>query len=83
MSTFSQGFLAKIRLLCQRFATIFQYSFLWPVENNDGGEGSETEHPEPEEDVDLLVEDVEREDAQRVVLLQLTRGPELVESALG
>ncbi len=63
ISTFSQGFFAKIRLLCQMFATMS------PVENNDGGEGSEAEHPEPEEDVDFLVEDVEREDAQRVVLL--------------
>jgi hypothetical protein len=59
------------------------FATMSPVENNDGGEGSEAEHPEPEEDVDLLVEDVEWEDAQRVVLLQLTRGPELVESALG
>jgi len=53
-----------------------------PVEDNNGGEGSEAEHPEPEEDVDLLVEDIEWEDAKGVVLLQLTRGTELVESAL-
>ena len=54
-----------------------------PVKNHNGGEGGEAEHPEPEEDVDLLVEDVEREDAEGVMLLQLARGPELVESALG
>ncbi len=54
-----------------------------PVKDYDRGEGSEAEHPEPEEDVDLLVEDVEGKDAESVVLLQLPGGPELVESALG
>ena len=66
------------------FLSKFYGTLRWqPVENHDGGESDEPEHPEPEEDVDLLVEDVERQDAERVVLLQLPRAPELVESALG
>ena len=53
-----------------------------PVDDDHAGEGAEGEHPEPEEDVDLLVEDVEGQDAERVVLLQLAARPELVEGAL-
>ena len=41
------------------------------VDDNQGSEGAQDEHPEPEEDVDLLVEDVDGQDAERVVLLQL------------
>ena len=52
------------------------------VDDNEGSEGAEDEHPEPEEDVDLLVEDVDRQDAERVVLLQLPGGAKLVKSAL-
>ena len=52
------------------------------VDNNQGGEGAKDEHPEPEEDVDLLIEDVDRQDAERVVLLQLPRGAKFVKSAL-
>ena len=65
------------------FSTFYEILRFQPVENDDGGEADEPEHPEPEEDVDLLVKDVERQDAERVVLLQLPRAPELVESALG
>jgi hypothetical protein len=54
-----------------------------PVNNDNRGEAGEAEHPEPEEDVDLLVEDVEGEDAEGVMLLQLTRRPKFMESALG
>ena len=53
-----------------------------PVEHHERGERAEEEHPEPEEDVDLLVEDVDRQNAERVVLLQLPRGAKFVESAL-
>ena len=52
------------------------------VDDNEGGESAEDEHPEPEEDVDLLIEDVDRQDAERVVLLQLPGGAKLVKSAL-
>ena len=45
-------------------------------------DGQEDE-PEPEEDVDLLVDDVEREDAETVELLDGSRGSELVEGAFG
>ena len=49
---------------------------------NSRDEGDNDE-PEPEEDVDLLVDDVEGEHAQRVQLLHRTRRTELVELALG
>ena len=39
--------------------------------------------PEPEEDIDLLVDDVKGEDAEAVVLGDGARGPVLVEGALG
>ena len=52
------------------------------VDDDQGSEGAKDEHPEPEEDVNLLVEDVDRQDAERVVLLQLPRGAKFVESAL-
>ena len=32
----------------------------------DGGDDGEEDEPEPDEDVDLLVDDVERQDAQTV-----------------
>jgi len=49
------------------------------VDHHEGGEAGEAQHPEPEEDVDLLVEDVEWEDTKSVMFLQLPRGAELVE----
>ena len=52
------------------------------VDDDQGGEGAKDEHPEPEEDVDLLVEDVNRQDAEGIVLLQLPRGPKLVKCTL-
>ena len=54
-----------------------------PVEEDQGRQEAQDEEPEPEEDVDLFVDDVERKDAQGVVLLHLARRAELVESALG
>ena len=38
--------------------------------------------PKPKEDVDFLVDDVERKQTERVVLLNLPGGPKLVERAL-
>ena len=69
--------------LCQMTEDIrlLKSSYL-PVDDDHAGEGAEGEHPEPEEDVDLLVEDVEGQDAERVVFLQLAARPELVEGAL-
>ena len=54
-----------------------------PVEEDEGRQEAEDEEPEPQEDVDLFIDDVERKDAERVVLLHLARRAELVESALG
>ena len=45
-----------------------------------GEEGEEVE-PEPEEEVDLLVDDVQREHAQRVELLLASRSAHAVERA--
>ena len=49
----------------------------------DGGEDGEEGEPDPEEDVDLLVDDVDGEDALRVVPLDGARGAVLAERALG
>ena len=54
-----------------------------PVEEPHGGDRAEEDEPEVEEDVDLLVDDVNREDAERVVGLDGAGGPVLVEPALG
>ena len=40
-----------------------------PVEDSSGGEESHEHEPEPEEDVDLLVDDVEGEDAETIVFV--------------
>ena len=53
-----------------------------PVEDHEEGEEAEHQEPEPDEDVDLLVDDVEREDAQHVVVLDVAGCPVLVERAL-
>ena len=54
-----------------------------PVDDDEEAKDGERDEPEPEEDVDLLVDDVEREKTERVVLLDLSRRSELVERALG
>lgn len=54
-----------------------------PVQEDQGRQEAQDEEPEPEEDVNLFVDDVERQDAEGVVLLHLARRAELVESALG
>ena len=53
-----------------------------PVEDHEEGEEAEHQEPEPDEDVDLLVDDVEGEDAQHVVVLDVAGRPVLVERAL-
>ena len=44
---------------------------------------SDDNKPEPEEDVDFLVDNVQRQHAQRVELLHCSRGTKLVELTLG
>ena len=53
-----------------------------PVEDHEEGEEAEHQEPEPDEDVDLLVDDVEGEDAQHVVVLDVAGRPVLVKRAL-
>jgi len=53
------------------------------VHHLDTSDDGEDDEPEPEEDVDLLVDDVEREDAQTVELLHRPGRTKLVECALG
>ena len=53
-----------------------------PVDDDEEAKDGERDEPEPEEDVDLLVDDVEGQDAEGVVLLHLAGGSELVEGAL-
>ena len=54
-----------------------------PVEDGHGGDHGENDEPEPEKDEDLLVDDVEGEDAEAVVPGDGAGGPVLVEGALG
>ena len=49
---------------------------------NASGDGKDDE-PEPKEDVNLLVDDVEGQNANAVKLLNASGGSELVKSALG
>jgi len=53
------------------------------VDDDEEAEHSQEGEPEPQEDVDFLVDNVEGQQAQRVVLLHLAGRPELVEGALG
>ena len=52
------------------------------VDDHQGREDPEDEKPEPQEDVDLLVDNVQREYAQGVVFLHFARSTKLVERAL-
>lgn len=54
-----------------------------PVYDGDKGEDGQDDEPEPEEDVDLLVDDVEREDTHCVVFLQLAGDAVFEEGAFG
>ena len=53
------------------------------VDEEDAGDGGDDDEPEPEEDVDLLIDDVEGQHAQAVMSLRGPARPELVETALG
>ena len=53
-----------------------------PVDDDQGGQDPQQQEPEPEEDVDLLVEDVDRQDAEGVVLLKFPRRAKFVKCAL-
>ena len=54
-----------------------------PDHEMDGGPDGEPDEPEPEEDVDLLVDDVHGQDAEAVHALDGAGGTVLVEGALG
>ena len=56
---------------------------LVPDHEVDGGPNGESDEPEPQEDVDLLVDDVHGQDAEAVLALDRARGTVLVEGALG
>ena len=49
----------------------------------DGGDDGEDDEPEPEEDVDLLVNDVQGKNTKTIKLLDSTRRTKLVELAFG
>ena len=53
-----------------------------PDDEVDGGDDGEDDEPEPEHDVDLLVEDVHAQHAERVEPLDGARASVLVEDAL-
>jgi len=54
-----------------------------PIQNRKETEHAEEQEPEPEKDVDLLVDDVQGQYADGVVPLDLTAHTVLVESTLG
>ena len=51
-------------------------------EDLDGGDDGHDDEPEPQEDVDLLIDDVERKHAEAVKLLNCSRRTEFVKRAL-
>ena len=53
------------------------------VEQIERGQDSQDDEPEPQEDVDLLVDDVEGQDAHGVVTLDRAGGTVFVEVAFG
>ena len=54
-----------------------------PVDEDESGDDGQEDHPEPEEDVDLLIDDVQGKHTQAVLFLNSSRRTILVESALG
>ena len=63
--------------------TFIIFVIFLPEAKVDASPDGEADEPEPEEDVDLLVDDVDRQDAQPVVVHDRSRRPVLVEGALG
>ena len=53
------------------------------VDDVKDGEDGEDDEPEPEEDIDLLVEDVDGQDALSVMSLNVATGTILVKCTLG
>ena len=56
---------------------------LVPDHEVDGGPNGESDEPEPQEDVDLLVDDVDGENAEAVEVLDGSRRTKPLEGALG
>ena len=54
-----------------------------PVDDGEGGDHGQEDEPEPKEYEDLLVDNVEGEDAEAVVLCDGARGPVHMEGAFG
>jgi len=52
------------------------------VDDDQAGEEPQEEKPKPDEDVDLFVDYIERENAESIVLFDVARGPKLVKCAL-
>ena len=63
----------------ERGAHVRQEAGAHPVGHLDGRDDGEDDEPEPEEDVDLLVDDVERKYTETVESLYCSRGSEFVE----
>ena len=53
------------------------------IDDDERREHAQNEKPEPQENVNLFIDDVQRKDAERVVFLHLTRSTELVKGAFG
>lgn len=64
-------------------AAVGHQHYGYAVQHSGAGHNRQDDEPEPEEDVDLLVEDVERQYAERVQLLYRSGGTVFVEGALG
>ena len=54
-----------------------------PIEDHQGREEEEQQHPEPEKDVDFFIDNVQGQDTHGVVFLDLARRAELVKRAFG
>lgn len=55
----------------------------YAIGKTEKGDHGEEVEPEPEDDVDLFVDDIDGEDAHGVVFLYIARGPVSVEGAFG
>ena len=53
------------------------------VKDDHGCEAAQDQEPEPEEDVDLLIDDIDGQDAEGIVALNVSRRAKLVEGAFG
>lgn len=54
-----------------------------PIDQRDAGQDAQDDEPEPEEHVDLLVDNIQRQHAQSVELLHVAGGTVFVEGTLG